>query len=587
MDVGNDPFPREEVTGLAAFENLEPVGSLSVLPPEPAESEPPPPGRPQPPSVAARRAEGSTPPALPPGAAASREPRADATMPLDLSAEIAGPREDDTGRTGVSEDEPTADHLFDTSSDSPGWDDPDEATRVASEPPFGASQSAALNMDWDEDEPPTRMRAEGMLDMPKLGVPVDWDDANSATQIYDTSVSSAFVPSSGTTLTGGRPSPFPPAPQPSAAAAAAPRSSQALGAPSPFATTAVGAEHWADSLRGGDRRAWAWAGGGALGLIVLSLVLRAIFGGSSSGVVTLSTTPSDARVLIDGRPAVGSSSPYTLSDLPAGKHELQVQKNGFVDYHASFVLARGEQKMLPPVELVANVREAGFSIRSTPPGAEVWVDGKTTEQLTPAKLTGVVPGIHRLQLKRPGYADYDLQMFVPEGTVLQLAADLVLADVASHEAPAREVKVAAASHSEPRASAADDASDRQASHAAHKSVHEQQPPQQQHAFNAPPPQAAAPYAPARMPQPMPAASSAPSAAAAAPGRAGILRINSRPWAQIIVDGRLMGNTPQPNIQLSPGTHKVQLVNQPMGLSKSFTISVKAGEVVTKVMNLAE
>jgi hypothetical protein len=580
MDVGNDPFPREEVTGLAAFENLEPVGSLSVLPPEPEESEPPPPpsARPQPPAVAARRGEGSRPPAVPPAAAARREPRADATMPLDLSAEIASPREDDTDQTGVSETHRTADDLFDTSLNSPGWDDPDEATRVATEPPFGASQSAALNMDWDDDEPPTRMRGEGMLDMPALGVPVDWEDTNSATQIYDSSVTSAFAPSSGTTLTGGRPSPFPPAPQPSAAV---PRSSQALGAPSPFATTAVGAEHWVDSLKSGDRRAWAWAGGGALGLIVLSLVLRAVVGGSASGVVTLSTTPSDAQVLIDGRPASGSSSPYTLSELSAGKHELQVQKSGFVDYHASFALTRGEQKMLPPVELVASVREAGFSIRSAPPGAEVWVDGNTSDQLTPAKLTGVTPGIHRLQLKRPGYADYDLQIFVPEGTVLQLMADLVLADVAAHDTPSHEVheaKAASASRNDARASALDDASDRPASHAAHKTT-QQQPPQQ-HAFSAAP--AAAP----RMQQPMPAVSAAPSVAPA-PGHAGILRVNSRPWAQILVDGRLMGNTPQPNIQLSPGNHKVQLVNQPMGLSKSFSVTIKAGEVVTKVMNLAE
>jgi serine/threonine-protein kinase len=76
-------------------------------------------------------------------------------------------------------------------------------------------------------------------------------------------------------------------------------------------------------------------------------------------------------------------------------------------------------------------------------------------------------------------------------------------------------------------------------------------------------------------------------AAGANGRTGTLRVNSRPWAQVIVDGRLMGNTPQPGLQLSPGNHKVQLVNQPMGLSKQFTINIKAGQLITKVMNLAE
>jgi hypothetical protein len=260
-----------------------------------------------------------------------------------------------------------------------------------------------------------------------------------------------------------------------------------------------------------------------------------------------------------------------------------VQKAGFVDYHGSFSLARGEQKTLPPVELVASVREVGFSIRSAPPGAEVWVDGRATDQLTPAKLTGVVPGIHRLQLKRPGYADYDLQMFVPEGTLLQLTADLVLANVT---AQAHENRAPAVAHSEDDSNAASPASEPRATHAAHKPV-------QQHSFTAAAPAAAAYVAPHAQPQPRMQQQQAPAMQAAAPapsaagGRTGILRINSRPWAQIIVDGRLMGNTPQPNLQLSPGNHKVQLVNQPMGLSKSFSITVKAGEVVTKVMNLSE
>src|SRR5262245_6544999 len=42
MDVSNDPFPRDEVTGLAAFENLEPVSALNVMPEPPAEPEPAP-----------------------------------------------------------------------------------------------------------------------------------------------------------------------------------------------------------------------------------------------------------------------------------------------------------------------------------------------------------------------------------------------------------------------------------------------------------------------------------------------------------------------------------------------------------------
>jgi serine/threonine-protein kinase len=293
--------------------------------------------------------------------------------------------------------------------------------------------------------------------------------------------------------------------------------------------------------------------------------------------VTITTTPSDARVLVDGRLAASSSSPYSLSDLPAGKHELLVQKSGFVDYHASFALSRGEQKTLPPVELVASVREVGFSIRSAPPGAEVWIDGRATDQLTPAKFADVASGVHRLQLKRPGYADYELQMIVPDATLLQLTADLVPTSnpvaapppaAAVREKPARaetETSLSAETNDSPRPS--------HAWHAKSSSSTSS-------AFSSSP-------SPARMSMPTPVASAAAPVAAGHGGAGGTLRVNSRPWAQIFVDGRPMGNTPQPNLRLTPGNHKIQLVNQPMGLSKSFSVNVKPGDVITKVMNLAE
>jgi len=567
MDVGNDPFPREEVTGLAAFENLEPVRSYSVEPePEPELQRE---------SDAPRATSHSLPPgaspegAVPFGSAGhpfSQTPlprggdRSDPTMPLDLSAELSG-------------DPGDVDQLFEHGSG--GWDDPDEATRVVtpSMMPEG-HRSADLQMDWDDDEPPTRMRSEGMLDdmPPSLGPAMDWDESSSATQIYDSQDhqhAAGFAATEATgagTLSGGRPSPFPSAPTPSAA-----ERGQTVRAPSPFATTAVDT----DALRGGDRRTWIWAAAGALGLVVLALLTRAVVGGTPLGTVSVATNPTDARVLVDGRPVSGSSSPFALSDVATGRHELVVSKNGFVEYHGSFVLGRGEAKTLPTVELVPNVNEVGFSVRSAPPGAEVWVDGRATDQLTPAKLTGVTPGIHRLQLKRAGYGDFELQMFVPEATVLQLPT-AELAALPSGKSPQPKAAVSPTSGNSD-GSAADR---RKPAHTARVARS--------------PSVAPAPALPpgngvARASTPAalntPVAAAPPGLAAGAHG--GTLRVNSRPWAQVFVDGRLVGNTPQTALQLNAGNHQIKLVNQPMSLTKSFSVSIKAGQMVTKVLNLAE
>jgi hypothetical protein len=72
---------------------------------------------------------------------------------------------------------------------------------------------------------------------------------------------------------------------------------------------------------------------------------------------------------------------------------------------------------------------------------------------------------------------------------------------------------------------------------------------------------------------------------AAAGGTGILRINSRPWSQVVVDGRVIGNTPQMSVTLQAGSHTVTLINSEFGFKKTLKVSIKAGEVVTKIVDL--
>lgn len=71
------------------------------------------------------------------------------------------------------------------------------------------------------------------------------------------------------------------------------------------------------------------------------------------------------------------------------------------------------------------------------------------------------------------------------------------------------------------------------------------------------------------------------------GRPGVLRINSLPWAQVSIDGELVGTTPQRNIQLSPGRHKVKLVNPDLGMSKGFSIEIAPGQTLTKSVSMVD
>ncbi len=65
------------------------------------------------------------------------------------------------------------------------------------------------------------------------------------------------------------------------------------------------------------------------------------------------------------------------------------------------------------------------------------------------------------------------------------------------------------------------------------------------------------------------------------GNGGSLRINSLPWAQVYVDGRMVGYTPQRNIPVTPGEHDVRLVNPEFGMTKTLRVRVAKGEQVTR------
>jgi hypothetical protein len=325
------------------------------------------------------------------------------------------------------------------------------------------------------------------------------------------------------------------------------------------------------------------------------MIVRAIGGAPRAGSAVLEVSPADAKVQVDGKVIAGSGSPYTVSELAAGDHEVAVTKSGYSEYHATFAVRGGASTTVPVIELAPNVRDVGFSVRSVPDGAAVWIDSAPTAKVTPARVTGIQPGVHRLQLKHEGFEDYELQMFVPENTVLQLpAAELVAHaspepqepaprsrrgrarsasrdDVANSDEPALSARAARRAR---RSSASDDSANDTSS--ARSSARSRRSAASERADR-----------PVRTERQVVAAAEPAKASASGSGKTGTLRLNTRPWSQVVVDGRPIGNTPQPSLELSAGRHKLLLSNPSLGISKNITVTIKAGETNTQVINLAE
>jgi serine/threonine-protein kinase len=282
-------------------------------------------------------------------------------------------------------------------------------------------------------------------------------------------------------------------------------------------------------------RKWLGYGVAAIALIAAGLGARALWASPEPWTALIETKPADARASIDGQPLAGISSPYKQERLAPGEHVLTVERAGFVGHHQPFVLGDkgGQRDFVIVLESAARTAERADAPMQGSAGA--------TESA-------------------PSDAAPSLASALPE-------------EPARGSADAREPRASRASTRglSKLEIAKQRRSERRAARVAQR-------------FRArkglPAREGAAPSEPAALNVPAIKASSSTA-------KTGTLQINSRPWSEVSVDGRPVGNTPQRALQLSAGRHKIKLTNPELGLSKTIRIKIKAGETVTKIETLTD
>jgi len=69
---------------------------------------------------------------------------------------------------------------------------------------------------------------------------------------------------------------------------------------------------------------------------------------------------------------------------------------------------------------------------------------------------------------------------------------------------------------------------------------------------------------------------------------GVLSLGSKPPCQIFIDGRNTGlMTPQREIKLSPGPHKITLLNNEIGFRDTFTVNITAGQTTRQIKDYSD
>ncbi len=119
------------------------------------------------------------------------------------------------------------------------------------------------------------------------------------------------------------------------------------------------------------------------------------------GEALIDSSPQGAQFQVDGKSDATWVTPFTVASLSPGKHIISVSKSGYLSEIRSVdVTAGGTSSLtlrLAPVNALVVVA-------STPPGAQVVLDGKPTGRVTPAQFA-VEKGSHTVLLRKPGYLD--------------------------------------------------------------------------------------------------------------------------------------------------------------------------------------
>jgi hypothetical protein len=86
-------------------------------------------------------------------------------------------------------------------------------------------------------------------------------------------------------------------------------------------------------------------------------------------------------------------------------------------------------------------------------------------------------------------------------------------------------------------------------------------------------------APALTPAAAPTLPSAPSA------EPGFLNLDTTPWSNVSVGGRLLGTTPLVGASLPAGTHTLVLTNPELGIKTSYQVTITSGHTTARRIGL--
>lgn len=119
------------------------------------------------------------------------------------------------------------------------------------------------------------------------------------------------------------------------------------------------------------------------------------------GQLAIDSTPQGAQVQLDGRTDPSYITPFALTNLQPGQHSITVSKAGYSTDTRTVNVTSGNRAttVVHLAQLMATL-----VVKSDPPGANIYVDGRDAGAKTPAQVS-VDKGQHVVLVRMSGYID--------------------------------------------------------------------------------------------------------------------------------------------------------------------------------------
>jgi hypothetical protein len=137
------------------------------------------------------------------------------------------------------------------------------------------------------------------------------------------------------------------------------------------------------------------------------------------GQLTVSANVKGARISVDGRSDPSWLTPYTIADLSAGAHNVEISMDGYDSFQRSVTIEGGKTTNVAGNLSTAH---AEIDIVTVPPGVETLIDGKSYG-LSPVRAT-LPPGNHTYMVKPPGMAPHEKAFTLKSAQILTIKLTL-------------------------------------------------------------------------------------------------------------------------------------------------------------------